>query len=73
MIDALFDREKPFLILDDPFVNLDDARIRRALGMLRQLSTEHQILYLVCNSSRAESSASSKLRSDALLDSHQFG
>ncbi len=52
LIDALFEKEKPFLILDDPFVNFDDTRMRRALEMLRKLAEEHQIVYLVCNSNR---------------------
>ena len=52
LIEALSDREKPFLILDDPFVNFDDTRLRRALEMLHQLAEEQQILYLCCNSSR---------------------
>ena len=52
LIEALSDREKPFLILDDPFVNFDDTRLRRALEMLHQLAGEQQILYLCCNSSR---------------------
>ncbi len=52
LIDALFEEEKPFLILDDPFVNLDDAHTKRALEMLEELSKDHQIVYLVCNSSR---------------------
>ncbi len=52
MIEALFEREKPFLILDDPFVNFDDARTRLALEMLEKLAETQQIVYLVCNSSR---------------------
>lgn len=52
LIDALFQEEKPFIILDDPFVNLDDAHTKRALELLQTLAKTHQILYLVCNSSR---------------------
>lgn len=64
LTDALFDGEKPFLILDDPFVNLDDLHMQRVLGLLRRLSAEHQILYLVCNSSRADG---------PLRDNEEFG
>ena len=42
----------PFLILDDPFVNLDDEHTRRALAMLQEMAETHQILYLVCNTGR---------------------
>ena len=52
LVDTLFPEEKPCLILDDPFVNLDDRHTARALALLKALGKEHQILYLVCNSSR---------------------
>ena len=51
--DALFKGEHCFMILDDPFVNLDDEHTAKAAQMLRELSRDHQIIYLVCNSSRA--------------------
>lgn len=54
LVDALFEQAQPLLILDDPFVNLDDTHTRRALDLLHRLSADHQILYLVCNSSRAK-------------------
>lgn len=53
LVDALFTKEKPFLILDDPFVNLDDDHTKRALEILEKISQNHQILYLVCNRSRS--------------------
>ena len=52
LVDALFPREKPFLILDDPFVNLDDSHAAQALAMLREIARTHQVIYLVCHSSR---------------------
>lgn len=52
LVDALFGEEIPFLILDDPFVNLDDEHTRRALAMLQEMAETHQILYLVCNTGR---------------------
>lgn len=53
LIDALFTKEKPFLILDDPFVNLDDAHTERALELLEKIARQYQVIYLVCNSSRS--------------------
>ena len=53
LVDALFGENKPFVILDDPFVNLDDDRTSRALALLRELGQERQIIYLTCNSSRS--------------------
>jgi len=53
LVDALFTGEKPFVILDDPFVNLDDEHTAEALRMLKELAKDRQIVYLVCNSSRS--------------------
>lgn len=52
LIDALFKDAKPFIILDDPFVNLDDRHTAHALELLRDLSRDHQILYLTCSTGR---------------------
>lgn len=52
LADAVFGRETPVLILDDPFVNLDDARTERAKGLVKELSKRYQILYLTCKSER---------------------
>ena len=52
LVDALFRETKPFVILDDPFVNLDDRRTAEALELLKELSEERQIIYLTCHSSR---------------------
>ena len=52
LVDALFRQEKPFVILDDPFVNLDDDHTARALELLKDLARDRQILYLTCSSSR---------------------
>jgi DNA repair exonuclease SbcCD ATPase subunit len=52
LIDALFQKEPPFIILDDPFVNLDEKHTERALQLLEKLSQQRQIIYLVCNGSR---------------------
>ena len=53
LVDALFRDAKPFVILDDPFINLDDTHTAEALRLLRDLAEDRQIIYLTCNSSRA--------------------
>lgn len=58
LVDALFEQEKPFLILDDPFVNLDDEHMVRALAMLERMAKTHQIVYLSCSGSRCGESGS---------------
>lgn len=52
LVDALFGDREMFLVLDDPFINLDDAHMEKARKLLRKLSGNHQILYLTCHSSR---------------------
>ena len=52
LIDALFKQEKPFVLLDDPFVNLDDEHTERALEMLKEIAKNKQVVYMACNSSR---------------------
>ncbi|MBQ7466811.1 MAG: hypothetical protein IJS74_01930 [Clostridia bacterium] len=53
LVDALFEKEKPFLILDDPFVNLDEEKLASAMKLLKDVAKEYQIIYLVCHNSRA--------------------
>ena len=53
LVDALFPDTKPFIILDDPFINLDDSNTKKALDLLKKLGEDRQIIYLVCNSSRS--------------------
>ncbi len=52
LIDMLFDGEKPFVVLDDPFTNLDQDKIKQALSLIKELSKEFQIIYFVCHESR---------------------
>lgn len=52
LVDALFGEEKPFLILDDPFINLDDAHTKYARELLDKIAETHQVVYMICNTSR---------------------
>ncbi len=52
MVDAMYDMEKPFLIFDDPFVNLDESRLSGALKFLDEISHEYQVIYFSCHQSR---------------------
>ena len=52
LTDVLFTGEKPFIILDDPFYNLDDEKLKNALDLIKKLSEEYQIIYFICHESR---------------------
>ena len=53
LTDALYaEGELPFLLLDDPLVNLDDERLGAARALLDKLSQKYQILYFVCHKDR---------------------
>jgi DNA repair exonuclease SbcCD ATPase subunit len=41
--------KRPPLILDDPFVTFDDTRAARAAQLLRELSSDFQVIYLACS------------------------
>ncbi len=49
LIDAMYRAEKPFLVMDDPFVNLDEEKRQRAMRFLEEVSAEYQIIYLTCH------------------------
>ena len=53
LVDTLFENEQPFLILDDPFVNLDADRLEKAIELLQLMSGSKQIIYFVCHPIRA--------------------
>ncbi|PJA28282.1 MAG: hypothetical protein CO189_05090 [candidate division Zixibacteria bacterium CG_4_9_14_3_um_filter_46_8] len=36
--------QKPFIILDDPFVHFDADRTQKAISLLKQMSTDYQVL-----------------------------
>ena len=52
LIDSLFEEEKPFIILDDPFVNLDESKTSKALEIMNEFAKKYQVIYFSCNSSR---------------------
>lgn len=52
LVDALFKDVKPPVILDDPFVNLDDDKVDNALNIVKEMAKEKQIFYFTCHKSR---------------------
>ena len=53
LIENMYTDEKPFLILDDPFVNLDQKHLDRVKVILKKISENLQIIYFTCHESRA--------------------
>ena len=49
----VFGQEKPPLLLDDPFVNLDDNKTQQAKAFIKELSSRYQIIYFTCKDERA--------------------
>lgn len=48
-IKDIYKKEKPFILLDDTFVNLDDENMKKASKILNTLSADYQIIYLYCH------------------------
>ena len=53
LADELFIKEKPTLILDDPFVNFDDEKTECAKSLVKNLAQKYQIVYLTCKTERS--------------------
>ncbi len=52
LLDNMFTKNQPMLIMDDPFTALDSEHITKTSQLLRELSKNRQILYFCCHESR---------------------
>lgn len=52
LFDNMFNEEKPFVIMDDPFVSLDETRFNKTKELIKKLSKDKQIIYFSCHPSR---------------------
>ena len=52
LVETLFTKELPPLLLDDPFVNLDDDKTARVKALVKTLSSKFQVIYLTCKKDR---------------------
>ncbi len=52
LTDKMFEKESPFIIMDDPFVNLDDEHMKKVAKLIKQLSQDKQFIYFYCHESR---------------------
>lgn len=51
IVDSVYKTEKPVLILDDAFAAMDDKMTKKAVGLLKELSKDMQIIYMTCRES----------------------
>lgn len=52
LVDSMYTEEKPFIIMDDPFVNLDTNKVKAAKQFLEEVAKNYQVLYFTCHESR---------------------
>ena len=52
LIDNMYKDNIPFIILDDPFITLDEKHLAKALELLKLLAKDKQIIYFTCHESR---------------------
>ncbi len=52
LIDCLYPDEKPFIVLDDPFVNYDDEKMKLCKKLIKEVSNKYQVIYFTCHESR---------------------
>ena len=52
LLESIFTKERPVLLLDDPFINLDDNNYQKAAKLLSHLAERFQIVYTVCSQVR---------------------
>ncbi len=53
LIDAMYQNEAPFIIMDDPFSNFDDARLEATKTFLDSISANYQVIYFTCSNIRS--------------------
>lgn len=49
LIDSMYKDEKPPIILDDAFANMDDANTTGALTVLYEVAQKYQVIYFTCH------------------------
>lgn len=52
LIDSIYPKEKPFVILDDPFMSLDKDNMAKMSSVVKAVAKDRQIIYFCCHESR---------------------
>lgn len=53
LVGAMYEQEPPMLVMDDPFVNMDDEKVQESLRYLEKISSQYQVIYFTCSDVRA--------------------
>ena len=53
LLDTMYKNEKPFIVLDDPFFQMDETRLNGARKLMDAVAEKYQIIYMTCHESRA--------------------
>lgn len=53
LVDAMYQEETPVLIMDDPFVNLDDVKNAAAGEFVKEIAKKYQVIYFTCSQRRS--------------------
>ena len=52
LVKAMYPEEHTILILDDPFTNLDEEKLKNGLELIESICKNYQVLYFTCHDSR---------------------
>ena len=52
LLENIFKEEKPFVIMDDPFINLDKDNMQKTAKAVKEFGKDVQIIYFCCHESR---------------------
>lgn len=52
LVDVMYPGEVPTIIMDDPFVNLDDTKLEAGQAFLEEISSKYQVIYFTCSNAR---------------------
>ena len=53
LVDVMYEKEVPTIIMDDPFINLDDEKLRAGSAFLKEVAEKYQIIYFTCSNTRS--------------------
>lgn len=48
LIDAMYQGDAPFILMDDPFVNYDGQNLQGGMDFLQKVSEKYQMIYFTC-------------------------